>query len=86
MWESLLSKLSCLCGFNRSDDPSDTTISIKVKQNRKSSGVRRSCCSTIQYNKTINVTIPDDHVFENIIRRLDETMEDISLSSSTSSS
>ena len=86
MWASLLSKMSCLCGFNKDDDQGDTTISIKVKQNRRTSGVKRSCCSTIHYNKTINVSIPDGYLLENVIRKLDDTMEDISVSSASVSS
>jgi len=86
MWENLLNKMSCLCGFNKDDPDADTTITIKVKQNRRTSGVKRSCCSTIHYNKTINVSIPNSDLLDTVIRKLDDTMEDISLHSATSSS
>ena len=86
MWENLLNKMSCLCGVNKDDPDADTTITIKVKQNRRTSGVKRSCCSTIHYNKTINVSIPNSDLLDTVIRKLDDTMEDISLHSATSSS
>lgn len=70
-----MDKLSCLCGFNKADsgDGSQVKISVKVKQR---------CCNSVDYNRSINITVQDPATLAQILKKIDLTLEEISVSSS----
>jgi hypothetical protein len=71
-WTALLSRLSCLCGFNNEPSEGSGEYNVELK-------VKNKCCNgKTVYHKSITLTLPEGMTKADLIKILDDHMDKIS--------